>query len=175
MNTVRQALRGALIDGARPADALRRANRVLLRSENPGIVTAIVGIIDPATLQFRYAGAGHPPPLLANSDDTCLTLPGGTATGIALGAVPHHVTSEDVIAVPVDGLLALYTDGCLRGSRRSGRHRGAGRRAGRSTQTAGRGKPALAIDRARVRAARAHDRCDDLHDRSRKPVLAHLD
>ena len=112
MNTVRQAIRSALIDGARPADVLRRANRVLLRSEDPGIVTALVGIVDPATLQFRYAGAGHPSPLLATADDVCTTLP-GTGAGIALGVVPHHVTSEFVVAIPVDAVLALYTDGCV--------------------------------------------------------------
>jgi anti-sigma regulatory factor (Ser/Thr protein kinase) len=112
MNTVRQAIRSALIDGARPADALRRANRVLLRSEHAGSVTAIVGIIDPATLQFRYAAAGHPAPLLATADETCLPLP-GEGSGIALGVVPHHVTSEHVVSIPVDGVLALYTDGCV--------------------------------------------------------------
>jgi len=112
MNTVRQAIRSALIDGARPADALRRANRVLLRSEHPGIVTALVGIIDPATLQFRYAAAGHPAPLLATAEGTCAPLP-GEGSEIALGVVPHHVTSEHVVAIPVDALLALYTDGCV--------------------------------------------------------------
>lgn len=112
MNAVRQAIRSALIDGARPADALRRANRVLLRSEHPGIVTALVGIIDPATLQFRYASAGHPAPLLATADGNCTPLP-GEGSGIALGVVPHHITSENAVAVPVDGLLALYTDGCV--------------------------------------------------------------
>ena len=111
MNTVRQAIRSALLDGARPVEALRRANRVLLRSERPGIVSAIVGLIDPATLQFRYAAAGHPPPLLATADGRARALPGDDA-GIALGVVPHHVTTEFVVALPVDGLLALYTDGC---------------------------------------------------------------
>jgi anti-sigma regulatory factor (Ser/Thr protein kinase) len=112
MNIVRQAIRGALIDGARPADALRRANRVLLRSDHPGIVTALVGVIDPATLQFRYAAAGHPPPLMATAEGTFTALP-DAGSGIALGAVPHHVTSEHNVAVPVDGILALYTDGCV--------------------------------------------------------------
>jgi anti-sigma regulatory factor (Ser/Thr protein kinase) len=112
MNIVRQAIRGALIDGARPADALRRANRVLLRSDHPGIVTALVGVIDPATLQFRYAAAGHPSPLMATTEGTFTALP-DEGSGIALGAVPHHVTSEHTVAVPVDGILALYTDGCV--------------------------------------------------------------
>jgi anti-sigma regulatory factor (Ser/Thr protein kinase) len=112
MNIVRQAIRNALIDGARPADTLRRANRVLLRSEHPGIVTALVGIIDPATLQFRFASAGHPAPLLATAEESCAPLP-GEGSGIALGIVPHHVTAEHVVHVPVDAILALYTDGCL--------------------------------------------------------------
>lgn len=111
MNTVRQAIRSALIDGARPADALRRANRVLLRSDRPGVVTALVGVIDPATLQLRYAAAGHPAPLLAAADGTCAPLP-GEGSGIALGVMPHHVTSENTVSIPIDGLLAFYTDGC---------------------------------------------------------------
>jgi anti-sigma regulatory factor (Ser/Thr protein kinase) len=110
MNVVRQAIRSALIDGARPVDALRRANRVLLRSDQPGIVTALAGIIDPATLQFRYAAAGHPAPLLAA--ETCAAL-SGEGSGIALGVVPLHVTSEHVASIPENGVLALYTDGCL--------------------------------------------------------------
>jgi anti-sigma regulatory factor (Ser/Thr protein kinase) len=85
---------------------------VLLRSERPGIVTALAGIIDPATLQFRYAAAGHPAPLLAGDDGACAPLP-GEGSGIALGTVPHHVTAEYLAALPDDGVLALYTAGCL--------------------------------------------------------------
>ncbi|HEV8019673.1 MAG TPA: SpoIIE family protein phosphatase, partial [Candidatus Lustribacter sp.] len=147
MNVVRQAIRGSLIDGAKPADALRRANRVLLRSEHPGVVTALVGLIDPSTLQFRYASAGHPEPLLAIADETCSPLP-GEGSGIALGVVPHHVTSEHVVAIPVDAVLALYTDGCL--------HSGAGDAGGASVlaealvqaRMLAPSKPALIIDRA---------------------------
>jgi anti-sigma regulatory factor (Ser/Thr protein kinase) len=112
MNVVRQAIRGALLDGARPVDALRRANRVLLRSDRPCTVTALTGIVDPATLQFRYAAAGHPAPLLALADGSCAPL-SGEGSGIALGVVPLHVTSEHVVSIPNDGVLALYTDGCL--------------------------------------------------------------
>lgn len=112
MNVVRQAIRSALLDGARPVDALRRANRVLLRSDQPGVVTALVGVIDPATLQFRYAAAGHPAPLLAGPDERSGAL-SGEGSGIALGVVPLHVTSEHVVSIPENGALALYTDGCL--------------------------------------------------------------
>jgi anti-sigma regulatory factor (Ser/Thr protein kinase) len=110
MNVVRQAIRGAFIDGASPADVLRRTNRVLLRSGSRAIVTALVGIIDPATLRFRYASAGHPTPILAGSEGEYTTLP-APVSDIALGIVPHHVTSEHCVTLPIDGLLALYTDG----------------------------------------------------------------
>jgi len=173
MNTVRQAIRGALIDGARPADALRRANRVLLRSESRGLVSAIVGIIDPATLQFRYASAGHPAPLLAIADGTCSPLP-GEGSGIALGVVPHHVTSEHVVSIPVDAVLALYTDGCTTLAEPS--------EAGIQTlsdalveaRTLAPSKPAITIDRA---IFGSRDRSDDATIITITPEaqLAHLD
>jgi anti-sigma regulatory factor (Ser/Thr protein kinase) len=173
MNTVRQAIRGALIDGARPADALRRANRVLLRSEHSGIVTAIVGIIDPATLQFRYASAGHPSPILASAEDVCTTLP-CTGTGIALGVVPHHVTSEFTITIPVDGLLALYTDGCTSFDRDgvSGEHTLG--EALVETRKLAPGKPAQTIDRA-IFGALHRDDDATIITISPEPQLAHLD
>ena len=174
MNTVRQAIRGALIDGARPADALRRANRVLLRSETRGLVSAIVGIIDPATLQFRYAAAGHPAPLLAIADGTCSPLP-GEDSGIALGVVPHHVTSEHVVSIPVDAVLALYTDGCTTLDE-------PGETGGLETlcdalaevRTLAPGKPAITIDRA---IFGGRERTDDATIITITPEasLAHLD
>jgi anti-sigma regulatory factor (Ser/Thr protein kinase) len=175
MNTVRQAIRGALIDGARPADALRRANRVLLRSESRGIVTAIVGIIDPATLQFRYAAAGHPAPLLASADGTCSPLP-GEGSGIALGVVPHHVTSEHVLSLPGEGVLALYTDGCTTVDDEPGEDGGIQTLSDAlvEVRTLAPGKPAITIDRA---IFGGRDRTDDATIITITPEaqLAHLD
>jgi anti-sigma regulatory factor (Ser/Thr protein kinase) len=173
MNTVRQAIRGALIDGARPADALRRANRVLLRSESRGIVSAIVGIIDPATLQFRYAAAGHPAPLLAIADGTCSPLP-GEGSGIALGVVPHHVTSEHVVSIPVDGVLALYTDGCMTTDELDESGIQTLGDALVEVRTLAPGKPAITIDRA---IFGGRERTDDATIITITPEasLAHLD
>jgi anti-sigma regulatory factor (Ser/Thr protein kinase) len=173
MNTVRQAIRSALIDGARPADALRRANRVLLRSDIPGIVTAIVGIIDPATLQFRYAVAGHPLPLLATADETCAPLP-DDGSGIALGVVPHHVTSERVVSIPVDGMLALYTDGCVTLGQDGAAETQTLADALVQARTLAPSKPAIAIDRA---ISGRRERSDDatIVTIAPEPLLAHLD
>jgi anti-sigma regulatory factor (Ser/Thr protein kinase) len=111
MECVRNALRSALLEGARPVDALRRANAMLLRSETRATATATVGILDPATLQFRYACAGHAPPLMATGDGACAPLP-GTDSGSGLGIVDHHINAEQTVNLPVGSLVALYTDGC---------------------------------------------------------------
>jgi len=173
MNVVRQAIRNGFIDGARPAEVLRRANRMLLRSGAQSIVTAVVGILDPATLHFRYACAGHAPPILATADGefAALTAP---ASDIALGIVPHHVTSELSVTLPVDGLMALYTDGCVQvdGDPEAG------------TQTFGEAvaevrtlnpmKPAVTIDRA---IFGNRERLDDaaIITISPEPTLEHVD
>jgi len=173
MNVVRQAIRSALIDGARPADALRRANRVLLRSDHPGLVTALVGIIDPATLQLRYAAAGHPSPLLATAEETCTALP-DEGSGIALGVVPHHVTSEHVVSIPVDGVLALYTDGCVTMNQDGGAGMQTLADALVQTRTLAPSKPALTLNRA---IFGERDRADDatIITITPEPQLAHLD
>ena len=173
MNIVLQSIRGALIDGARPADALRRANRLLVRSEHAGIVTAFVGIIDPATLQMRYAGAGHAPPLLATAGDTCTTLP-GTGSGIALGVVPHHVTSEYVVSVPVDAVLALYTDGCVSIDRDGISGTEILSEALIETRKLAPGKPAVTIDRA-IFGHRQREDDATILTITPEPSLAHLD
>ena len=147
MNVVRQAIRNAFFDGARPAEVLRRANRVLLRSGSPTIVTALAGIIDPATLQFRYACAGHASPILATADGEFVSL-ARPECDLPLGAVPHHVTTELSATIPVDGLLALYTDGCVQTARDPDAGTLTLGEALVAARTIKPTKPAVAIDRA---------------------------
>jgi anti-sigma regulatory factor (Ser/Thr protein kinase) len=173
MNVARQAIRNAFFDGATPADVLRRTNRTLMRNRSQAIVTALVGIVDPATLQFRYACAGHMSPILAASDGTYAQLPAPTAE-LALGIVPHHVTADLTVVLPVDGLLALYTDGCIA----TDRDLEAGTRAfGEALVEARTLKPAraaVAIDRA---IFGNRDRTDDaaILTIAPEPTLEHVD
>jgi hypothetical protein len=146
---------------------------MLLRSGSQAIVTAVVGILDPATLTFRYACAGHAPPILATADGTFAAL-AAPASDIALGIVPHHVTSELSVILPVDGLMALYTDGCVQ----------IGGDPGTGTQTFGEAvaeartlnpiKPAVTIDRAMFGS---RERLDDaaIITVSPEPTLEHVD
>src|SRR4029077_8516322 len=65
MAFTRAVHRAAAYNGTGPSDALERTNRVLVRDARTGLfVTAIGATLDPAYGRFRYASAGHEPPLL---------------------------------------------------------------------------------------------------------------
>ncbi len=173
MNVVRQAIRNALIDGAQPVDVLRRANRALVRSDVAGIVTAFVGIVDPATLLLRYALAGHPAPLLATDDREANALHAGGTT-IALGVMPHHVATEMRVTLPVDGLLACYTDGCVAFATDAENGTEIFSEVLAQARVLKPSKPAVAIDRA---IFRTRERTDDatILTVTPEPTLAHID
>ena len=116
MGAVRQVIRGAAQIYAEPVAVLNAADRAL-RSEQPDrIVTAFVGLIDPLTLTFTYASAGHPPPLVRGEDGTIAELVG---SGPPLGLrepggsleLPRAMTLSD------RSLLVLYTDGLTESTR----------------------------------------------------------
>lgn len=110
MGEVRQAVRAAAIGAESPAAVLERANAIVNLRDEPTVVTAVFGILDPATLTFTYACAGHPSPLLALDRTASCLLPGG---GIPLG-VAERVNSHDwTFTLPPGALLLLYTDGAL--------------------------------------------------------------
>jgi PAS domain S-box-containing protein len=111
MGQVRQAIRAAAYEGDPPAAILARANRLLTRSTADTMATALVGILDPATMMFSHATAGHPTPLLTIADGTVKALPsGGLPLGMrAIATVPAVAG----ISLPLGALLVLYTDGLI--------------------------------------------------------------
>jgi anti-sigma regulatory factor (Ser/Thr protein kinase) len=117
MGAVRQALRGAAQIVAEPIEILDAADRAL-RSEQPDrIVTAFVGVLDPITLTFSYASAGHPPPLLRSAGGVITTL-GGSGLPLGLRYIktlapeqPRSVTLGD------SSLIVFYTDGLIEATR----------------------------------------------------------
>ena len=115
MAGVRQAIRGAAQVFPEPAAVLDAADRAL-RSEQPErIVTAFVGILDPLTLAFSYASAGHPPPMLCHPDGALSEL---VAIDLPLGLRNEYGASENADTVlPEGSLLVLYTDGLTESTR----------------------------------------------------------
>ncbi len=115
MAAARQAIRGAAQVFPEPAAVLDAADRAL-RSEQPDrIVTAFLGVLDPLTLVFTYASAGHPPPMLRNPDGTVSEL---AAVDLPLGLRNEHAAGQNVtVVLPEDALLVLYTDGLTESTR----------------------------------------------------------
>jgi serine phosphatase RsbU (regulator of sigma subunit) len=93
-----------------PGEVLRRVNRQLLAIGPSALyVTVLYGVLDSRTGEFAYARAGHEAPLLR--------LPSGEAhvapwkTGQPLGIWDQPILDEQVVTIPSDGTLLLYTDG----------------------------------------------------------------
>ncbi|HEV2439052.1 MAG TPA: SpoIIE family protein phosphatase [bacterium] len=111
MGEVRQSIRAVALTGEGPAGMLAHAGMVLTQAHgSDGMATAVIGILDPSTLSFAYAAAGHPAPLLARADGRVDRLPGG---GPPLGALPGVPYRETAMTLPAGGTLVLYTDGLI--------------------------------------------------------------
>ncbi len=109
MSTFRASLRSQDLAALGPAEVLGRVNRFIHSSVDPGkFITAFLGLLDPATGRFRYANAGHDPPLVLRSDGTLSELTGG---GLILGLLPQIVYEEACTTLDRGSLLTIFTDG----------------------------------------------------------------
>ncbi len=104
---VRFTLRAYLEAGLSPRKALRTAGTVLDRQLGGSFVTVVVATYQPRTRTLTYAAAGHPPPVVLDSDRApvivCSAPPIGT--GMRTG------TRQTVMSVPGRSEICFYTDG----------------------------------------------------------------
>jgi serine phosphatase RsbU (regulator of sigma subunit)/CHASE3 domain sensor protein len=109
MSRARQAIISSALHESDPAIVLSKANESLMLQE-PKMVTAICGYIEPQTLRIDYATAGHPAPILAFPGKDPYFL---KHDGLPLGILPG-VRYESFTAYAAPGaLLVLYTDGVI--------------------------------------------------------------
>ena len=113
MNRARQLLISSALLETDPKRLLERLNAGLLGDKSP-IVTAIAGIIDTRTLEFAYAAAGHPPPVLFEPGRRARLLEFGS---LPLGVVPDAVYQTHRVATVRGAMIVLYTDGAIEHSR----------------------------------------------------------
>ena len=109
MGMVRQALRGAALDGLSPAMALKRVNRHLCH-ERTGMVTAVTATFDPTSNTLAFASAGHPPLLVASISGAVDWV---DASGVPLGLFPEAQFQEGERKLERGDLVVLYTDGLV--------------------------------------------------------------
>ena len=114
MGNLRQVIRGAAHVYADPMMMLDIADRMLRGDHEDAMVTAFVGVIDPARRQLLYASAGHLPALLRTSDGAVSEL---TASGLPLGVRDLSSGGSRTAVLPHGSSLLLYTDGLVEWSR----------------------------------------------------------
>jgi light-regulated signal transduction histidine kinase (bacteriophytochrome) len=116
MGQLRNATRAYLLDAAPPGVVLSRV-AALARWTLPGqMATMAVVLLDPATGEVEYSGAGHLPPLVVRADGTAAWEPvlGSPLIGLLTGEAAAGRTTLG----PGDALL-LFTDGVVERRRES--------------------------------------------------------
>ncbi len=110
MAKMRQSLQTLAFFERDPARLLEAADVTLRRIDPDALVTALVGVIDPARGTFSYATAGHPAPILCSPGGDIVKLPG---RGLPLGLRDDVETPTTTVRLPDGALVVLFTDGLI--------------------------------------------------------------
>ena len=112
MGQLRQTLRAAALQGHSPFIVLTQAGKMLEWTSGGGwMATALVGILDPESLVFTYAVAGHPRPIVATPTRGAHLVE--SAGALPLGVAGAQLPPSQSISLTPGTLLVLYTDGLI--------------------------------------------------------------
>lgn len=114
MGRMRQAIETLATYESDPRRLLDAADKVLRRAHPEAIVTALVGVVDPATRILTYATAGHPTPIVRAPDGSARQLPG---RGLPLGLRDGHEPPTITVELPAGSLTVFFTDGLVEATR----------------------------------------------------------
>jgi phosphoserine phosphatase RsbU/P len=122
MATFRAALRAELRREEGVVAVMEAVDGLLRDSiDSSRYVTAVYGVLDPATGELTYMNCGQTPPILLRADGSCVWLDKGRP---ALG-MPVDVPGESGLVVLEPGdMLVIYTDGVVELSDPSGEEYG---------------------------------------------------
>jgi len=95
----------------KPAEVLSVMNRRLQGLTDERFVTAFFGVLDRRNREFRYANAGHPPPL--RYQPAREVLEPLAVKGMMLGVLPDAQYEERSVRLDPGDRLCLYTDGVI--------------------------------------------------------------
>jgi sigma-B regulation protein RsbU (phosphoserine phosphatase) len=98
-------------DATSPAAVLHGMNLRLLELTDERFVSAFYGVYDRVLRRFRYASAGHPPPLHYEARSKAVTPLAGR--GLLLGVLPDADYDEQSIELAPGDRLCLFTDGVV--------------------------------------------------------------
>ncbi|WP_101947500.1 SpoIIE family protein phosphatase [Mycobacterium sp. 3519A] len=111
MGQVRSGCRALLFGDPSPGAALTGMDRFAARLPGARCTTVVCAVLDPDTGELVYSSAGHPPPIIVESDGTTRMLEDGHT--IALGVRPNWSRPEARVTIPPHATLLLYTDGLV--------------------------------------------------------------
>jgi anti-sigma regulatory factor (Ser/Thr protein kinase)/putative methionine-R-sulfoxide reductase with GAF domain len=111
MAKLRNALRAYSVELASPSDVLDRMDRLLQHLDPGEMATALYGVIDPARLTFRFACAGHIPPVLRDPDGSVRVA--RVDAGPPLGAGVGGTFTEYTEQLRPGSTVVLCTDGLV--------------------------------------------------------------
>lgn len=110
MASLRDAIRVAARRELSPSKTLERVNHTLCMDRPDVLATALFGILDSKSGTFRWAVAGHPPPILIRPDSGLSLL---ESHGLVLGIDPYARYAEEHTRVDVGAAMIFYTDGLV--------------------------------------------------------------
>jgi GAF domain-containing protein/anti-sigma regulatory factor (Ser/Thr protein kinase) len=111
MGQLRNALRAYALDGRPPAAVLERLHALLRTLERREMATLAYMVLDPQSLTYSLASAGHPPPLVLGRDGDVDLIEEGRSP--PLGAVAETLFGETSGTLEPGATLLLYTDGLV--------------------------------------------------------------
>jgi len=115
MAQVRAGLRAYAWEGGEPADVVDRLARMVDAFSVTGLVTVVYGVLgapdDDGGRRFRWANAGHLPPLVQGPDRDVHELRDGSS-GV-IGAPVDGPRGQGQQVLPAGSILVLYTDGLV--------------------------------------------------------------
>ncbi|HEU5004249.1 MAG TPA: SpoIIE family protein phosphatase [Actinomycetota bacterium] len=110
MARLRNVIRALVFVAPDPAETMNHANQVLLQFDPGVMATLVVGVLTPDGI-FRFASAGHPPPVVVDAQGQA-RLAEHTPEPL-LGALPYQRYSAHSLQLDPGGTLILYTDGLI--------------------------------------------------------------
>jgi serine phosphatase RsbU (regulator of sigma subunit) len=115
MAQVRAGLRAYAWEGGEPAPVVERLARLVDAFSVTGLVTVVYGVLGPPDKDgarwFRWANAGHLPPIACLPDGQVHELRGGSSGVIGAPGPERRAQGEQLL--PPGSLLVLYTDGLV--------------------------------------------------------------
>jgi sigma-B regulation protein RsbU (phosphoserine phosphatase) len=102
-----------------PAETLDNVNRQLLDISSSGMfITALYGVLNRNTRDFRFARAGHPYPIIVDGQGRHVKL--AETTGNLMGVFDELRLEEESVPFPEGGSLLIFSDGVTEAMNSSG-------------------------------------------------------